>query len=171
MRTVFASPAAQAFVCNLQLVRPTRIEIVAEGPLAFPASRQRASKTVWVLPGQSMDRTNQDGIVLELYGFAMKFNEVTPARRGLSINAHVAMMCGCPIEKDGYWPESQFTVMASLHHDGAAVAEKRMNWTAKDTFAITFDGVAPGSYELVVSASDRERANFSSISRSVVVPK
>lgn len=168
---VFASPTAQAFVANLQLRRPTRIEVVAEGPLAFPASRQRVSKTLWILPGQSMDAANQDGIVLELYGFAMKFNEVTPGARTLSVSAHVAMMCGCPIQKDGYWPESQFTVTASLLRNGAPVAEKRMTWTAKDTFAITFEGVAPATYELAVNASDLDRANFSAISRTVTIPK
>ncbi len=118
-----------------------------------------------------MDRAGQDGIVVELYGFAMKFNQITPASGTLSVNAHVAMMCGCPIEKDGYWPESQFVVTASLLRNGATIAQKRMSWTAKDTFAITFDGVGAGSYEVQVTASDVDRANFSSISRSIAVPK
>ena len=165
----FASASAASFTTTLALSRPARLEIVAEGPLAFPASKQRVTRTVWVLPGASMDPATQDGIVLELYGFAMKFDDVTPGSGTVAVTAHVAMMCGCPIAKDGPWPESRFTVTASLRRSGSAGAEERMTWTAKNTFEGSFNGLASGQYELVVTASDVDRANFSSIRRTVAV--
>jgi hypothetical protein len=167
---VFAGPKTVSFSTTLPLRKPTRLEIVAEGPLGFPASKQRVSKTLWVLPGHSMDSTQQDGILLELYGFAMKFDSVTPARGTLSVVSHVAMMCGCPIKKDGPWPESQFKVVASLQRSGGAPIGKTMTWNTTDTFEVAFDGLAAGHYELVVTAADDDRANFSSINRDVVIP-
>jgi hypothetical protein len=166
---LFSSPTAVAFTTTLPLTRPTRLEIIAEGPLGFPATKQRVTKTVWVLPGHSMNSAGQDGIVLELYGFAMKFDNVTPAAGTLSVTAHVAMMCGCPIEQGGPWPESQFTVIATLTRSGSAPIEKPMRWTAKDTFKGAFDGLAAGHYELLVTAADDLRVNFSSIKRDVVI--
>jgi hypothetical protein len=166
---MFASAKATSFSPTLALSKPTKIEIVAEGPLAFPATTQKISTTLWVLPGASMDPATQDGIVLELYGFAMKFDSVVPGVHSVAVTAHVAMMCGCPIAKDGPWPESQFTVTASLIRDGATLAEKQMTWKTKDTFDGKLGDLAPGQYELVVTASDQERANFSSIRRIVTV--
>ena len=166
---IFANATATSFTTTLPLSRPARLEIVAEGPLRFPRSKQRVTKTVWVLPGQSMDAATEDGIVLELYGFAMDFDNVVPGKGTLSITSHVAMMCGCPIEKDGPWPESRFTVTAFLRRAGATIAEKKMTWTATSTFAASFDSLAAGQYELAVTASDEKRANFASITRTVAI--
>lgn len=166
----FASPKATSFSAVLPLARPRKLEIVAEGPLLYPRSKQKVSRTLWVLPGASMDPDTEDGIVMELYGFAMEFDAVTPAAGSLAVTAHVAMICGCPIDEGGPWPQSQFEVLASIRRAGAPVVEKKMIWSAKNTFTAAFDAVPAGKYELTVTASDTKRANFTSITRPVSVP-
>ena len=71
----YSSRPAAAFTATFDLLQPTLVEVAAEGPLAYPASSQRASTTVWLVPGQ--DSTN-DGIVLHLYGYIVQIEHPKP---------------------------------------------------------------------------------------------
>ena len=71
----YSSRPAAAFTATFDLLQPTLVEVTAEGPLAYPASSQRASTTVWLIPGQ--DTTN-DGIVLHLYGYIVQIEHPQP---------------------------------------------------------------------------------------------
>ena len=59
----YSSSPSAVFMATLELTRPILVEVTAEGPLAYPAAAQRASKTVWLIPGHDL---MNDGIVLHL---------------------------------------------------------------------------------------------------------
>ena len=47
----YSSRPAAAFTATFDLLHPALVEVTAEGPLAYPASSQRASTTVRLIPG------------------------------------------------------------------------------------------------------------------------
>ena len=63
---VYGTEGTAAYRAELALSEPSLVEIIAEGPLAFPQAIQRASKTTWLLPGEHV---SGEGILLELHGF------------------------------------------------------------------------------------------------------
>jgi len=69
---VFDTEGAAYFETVLMLEKPTRVEISAEGPLNFPQSIQRSSKTLWLVPGTDFVG---EGIVLELHGFILEIQK------------------------------------------------------------------------------------------------
>jgi hypothetical protein len=92
---------ASSYTADLKLERPRRVEVTAYGPLGVPRSANTVSATQWVYPGR--DIVDGDGFLLELPGLIVQI--VSPATdskakslSGLRIQAHVAMMCGCPID-------------------------------------------------------------------------
>ncbi len=92
---------ASGFIAELKLDRPRRVEVTAYGPVSVPRSANTVSATQWVYPGK--DILDGDGFLLELSGLILQI--VSPARDStvkslsdLRIQAHVAMMCGCPID-------------------------------------------------------------------------
>ena len=72
--TVFATEGAAAFTTCLPLTEPTPVEIIAEGPLAYPQALQRASTTTWLIPGKNVPG---EGFILQLHGFIVEI--MTPA--------------------------------------------------------------------------------------------
>jgi len=66
---VFDAPGTAGFLAQLMLVKPTEVEIIAEGPLGSPQALQRSSKTLLLVPGQDV---LGDGIILDLHGFTVK---------------------------------------------------------------------------------------------------
>src|SRR5262245_32677306 len=72
---IYSSRPSAAFIATLDLRHPTLVEITAEGPLAYPTSSQKTSKTVLLIPGQ--DLTN-DGIVLRLSGYLVQIERPRP---------------------------------------------------------------------------------------------
>ena len=92
----YSSRPAAAFTATFDLLHPTLVEVTAEGPLAYPASSQRASTTVWLVPEQ--DTTN-DGIVLHLYGYIVqiehpKSGEPLIAKDDVILRASVRTLSG-----------------------------------------------------------------------------
>lgn len=63
---IYDTPEAACFEAALELLRPTLVEIRAEGPLASPHALQSATKTIWLIPGQDLVG---EGLILELNGF------------------------------------------------------------------------------------------------------
>jgi len=62
---VYGTFGAASFEAKILLERPTQVEIDAEGPLAYPQSIQRGSKTMLLIPGKNV---TGDGVVIELNG-------------------------------------------------------------------------------------------------------
>lgn len=90
---LYDTPGAAGYLATLMLSEPTVVEVIAEGPLGYPQSTQRASKTLLLLPGRDV---LGDGVVLEIHGFTVEILEPAAAgrlRRGeeLTVRARVTM--------------------------------------------------------------------------------
>lgn len=91
--SIYDTPGTAGFLAELKLTRPTVIEVTAEGPMAFPQARQRASKTLLVVPGQDI---LGDGVVLEIHGFIVQIldpgeNTQLPSGKEIPVRATVNM--------------------------------------------------------------------------------
>ncbi|MDP2497243.1 MAG: hypothetical protein Q8W44_04535 [Candidatus Palauibacterales bacterium] len=170
--TVYGTEDAAAYEAVLSLDSPTRVEIVAEGPLGTPHATQRASRTMLLVPGRDV---TGEGVVLELYGFTVEMqrpsDDATPvAGQSMPVRASVTMLCGCPIEPGGLWDADRIDVTARLVRDGRVVRESEMSFAGEtNIFEGTITPPADGGYELVILASDAERANFGQVRTEVSV--
>ncbi len=64
-RTVYGTPGAAFFLAEIPLDRPTRVEVQAAGPLAYPQAIQRGTKTITLIPGKDIAG---EGVIIELDG-------------------------------------------------------------------------------------------------------
>ena len=169
---VYDTPGTAAFEATIPLERPTRVEVTAEGPLGYPDALQRASKTLWLVPGRHV---TGDGIVLELHGFTVEILEpgdaaaAAPGAR-VPVRARVNLLCGCPTEPGGLWDANRIQIVARLLRDGRVHAETPLAYAGEPS---TYDGAlvpeAEGTFELEVLAVDRERPNTGVARRTLVV--
>ena len=164
--SLFDTPGAAHFSAELSLTAPTRVEIVAEGPLSTPQAMQRATKSTLLIPGEHVEG---DGIVLELNGFRIEILEIEPVGGSggdLSVRALVTMMCGCVTEPGGIWDSDRFRIWARIVRGGRVVSEAPLSFTGETS--IHHGVLSPGGIEggeLQVFASDRGRGNFGMASR------
>ena len=112
----YSSRPAAAFIATFDLLHPTLAEVTAEGPLAYPASSQRASTTVWLVPGQ--DTTN-DGIVLHLYGYIVQIEHPKPgesliAKDDVILSASVRTLSGALVRPYGDWDSRKIHIYGEL---------------------------------------------------------
>lgn len=162
--SVFDSPGAGGFLAELALARPTRVQIVAEGPLGTPQAVQRASTTMLLVPGQHIEG---DGVVLVLHGFTVVLERPdsagVAARAGnaFEVVATVTMLCGCPTEPDGLWDANDITIVARAMRGDQVVAEGTLEFAGR-TSTYTTSLILPeaGHYDLEVLAMDAAHANF-----------
>ncbi len=63
---VYAARESGAFVARLDLDEPTWVDITAEGPIDYPQSSARASKSILLVPGKHV---YGEGVLLEIHGF------------------------------------------------------------------------------------------------------
>ena len=169
--TVYDTEGAAGYTATLMLRRPTRVEVAAEGPLAAPpASRERTSKTLWMLPGRHVQG---QGLVLELQGFFVEVlapgTAAVPAGE-IQVRTRVRMMCGCPTRPGGLWDSDRYEMVARLVRDGRTVAEAPLGFTGETSvFEATLAAEEPGRYRLEVLVADTERANLGRAVRTVRV--
>lgn len=160
---IYDLPGAAVFSTTLALIQPTRVEIIAEGPLDYPQAMQSASTTLLMVPGKDVVG---DGVVLTLHGFivellaAADLAGVTPDA-GLPVEAQVRMMCGCPTEPGGLWDSNRYEIQAQLIRDGGVVARAPLDYAGRrSTFAGRIRLPAEGADLLRVVVSDPEGVNF-----------
>jgi len=166
---VYGTEGSAAFRATLELTKPTRVEIIAEGPLKYPQAMQRASKTMLLLPGQNIDG---DGVLLEISGFIVDIVAPTSAQIGapVSIRAKVTMTCGCPTEPSGMWNADDITVMARAIRAGRTVGEIRMRYAGEtSTYEGTLSDLPAGTYELEVVANDPKTSNVGRAAQQMVL--
>ena len=172
-----ADPEAAAFVAELRLDRPPRVEVVAEGPLGTPHAEQRASKTLTLIPGRDV---LGEGLILELHGFTVELlgRELVrdasaasgrPADPRLRVRARVTMLCGCPTEPGGMWDAEEIEVLGRLLQEGRVVAERPLAFAGETS---VYEGALPlpsegEGLELEILASDPQRANFGRVAVSL----
>lgn len=160
---VYALGDAAAFEATLELAAPRRIEVVAEGPLDAPsASRERASKTLWLWPGRHL--TGQ-GVVLELHGFYVEIlapadGSGVAAGDTLDVAARVRMMCGCPTQPGGLWDADRYEMSARLLRDGSVVRSVPLRYAGQSSrYRAALPVPEAGAYRLELLVADTARAN------------
>lgn len=137
-----------SFQAELDLARPTRVEISVTGPLAVAQSIQSTTVTLWLIPGQ--DRVEQP-VILHLPGLITHLLDYTLEEDQLSLRASVTMICGCPITEAGLWPAADFRATVQLYQEGDLVAEGPLEFTGTDNeFGGTLDLPGPGNFDMVV---------------------
>ncbi|MDP8243012.1 MAG: hypothetical protein P9L94_02940 [Candidatus Hinthialibacter antarcticus] len=160
----FPGEAPAVYKDTIELSRPTLVEITAEGPLVYPHAMQKASVTTLLLPGKHL---KGEGVVLNLHGFVvdiMSPESVDSVKAGeaFTIQASVRMMCGCPTSPDGLWDSNDFEITAHLIQNDEVIQSAPMKYAGKTNIysvEITAPGDA-GSVEVLITASDKSKANF-----------
>ena len=152
------------FTTTLDLETPRLVRVEAYGPMSQRQSAVTVASTQWVVPGK--DVTGGDAWLLELPGFIVDVvAPQTPTKAGdapqtINLQAHVSMMCGCPITPDGLWDANKYEVAAMLMRDGEVVRTVPMSYAGS---ASQFEGEVevkePGAYEAVVYAYDPASGN------------
>ena len=92
--TVYATPDGALFQAEIFLDKPTRVEIDAEAPLAYPQSIQKGSKTLTLIPGKNI---LGEGVILELNGLIVNILSPSPREslkkgEGTLVSAEVRML-------------------------------------------------------------------------------
>ena len=163
----YSSRSAAAFTATFDLLHPTLVEVTAEGPLAHPASSQRASTTVWLIPGQDM--TN-DGIILHLYGYIVQIEhprqgEPLIAKDDVILRASVRTLSGALVRPHGDWDSRKIRLYGELMV-GERVLERLQLFYNHDRacfeapFFVPLPSDAPDGITLRVMAADPTSGNF-----------
>jgi hypothetical protein len=163
----YSSRPAAAFTTTFDLLQPTLVEVTAEGPLAYPASSQRASTTVWLIPGQDM--TN-DGIVLHLYGYIVQIEQPqsgTPliAKDDVILRASVRTLSGALVRPHGDWDSRKIRIYGELMIGDRVLEQLQMFYsgeraTFEAPFFVPLPNDAPDGIVLRVIAADSAGGNF-----------
>lgn len=169
--TVFDTEGAAHYTAELALEGPTRVEIVAEGPLDTPHATQRASRTLLLVPGHHV---LGEGVVLVLSGFTVELlepeigDELSRGAR-IPVRARVTMICGCPTEPGGLWDADRIEITARVLRDGRIVTETPLTFSGEPS---VYEGrvrlpAEGGTATLQVIAVDRETPNAGIVSRRI----
>lgn len=171
--TVFGTEGAAGFQATLELAEPTPVVISARGPLGTSHAEQTASASMVLLPGHHVVG---EGVVLTLHGFTVEILDpgtasAIPAGGELDLSVRITMLCGCPTEPGGMWDADRIERRVRLlDSEGRAVAESGLEFTGEtSTYAAAIGAPDPGTYTLLVTAADADRANFGSARRTIVV--
>ena len=163
----YSSRPAAAFTATFDLLRPTLVEVTAEGPLAYPASSQRASTTVWLVPGQDM---THDGIILHLYGYIVQIEHPKPgepliAKDDVILRAAVRTLSGTLVRPHGDWDSRKIQIYGELMI-GDRVLERLQMFYSSDRagfeapFFVPLPNDAPDGITIRVVAADPGGGNF-----------
>jgi hypothetical protein len=162
---------SSVFAFSVDLVQPRLYDIAATGPLGSLQSARRATVQQWVAPG--MDLTGTLGVQIVIPGQLVEILS-PPTHTSLktpgdvTIEANVAMMCGCPIQVPApgptvWWPSTQFEVTAIVYDvsAGAPVEIDRvpMECVGTSLFRACWPLKDKGFYEIAVVCRDLQNAN------------
>jgi hypothetical protein len=163
---IYSSRPSATFTTTVSLTHPILVEIAAEGPLAYPTSSQRASTTVWLVPGQDM--TN-DGIVLHLFGYIVqiehpKSGEPLIAKDDVVLRASVRTLSGALVRPHGDWDSRKVQIYGEVLI-GNRILERLQLFYNNDhaafeaPFFVPFSKDAPDGITLRVVAADPASGN------------
>jgi hypothetical protein len=162
----YSSRPAAAFVATFDLLHPTLVEVTAEGPLGYPTSSQRASTTVWLVPGQN---TTDDGIVMHLSGYIIQIEHPKPdkplsAKDDVMLRASVRTLSGALVRPHGDWDSRKIHIYGELMV-GERVLERLQLFYNHDRasfeapFFVPLPNDAPDGITLRVVAADPSNGN------------
>lgn len=131
---LYSSRSSASYSTTLELHKPTLVEIAAEGPLAYPASLRRTTKTVLLVPGQDLAG---DGIVLHLYGYIVQIEHPKPgepliARDDVKLRASIRTLSGSAVRPYGDWDSRKIRIYGELLI-GDRIIERLQMFYSQDT--------------------------------------
>ena len=163
----YSSRPSASFSTTLELAAPTLVDITAEGPLAYPAAAQRASKRVWLIPGQDLIH---DGIVLTLNGYIVQIthprpNEPLIAREDVTLRASVRTLSGSLVRPHGDWDSRKIQIYGEVLIGEHVLERLQMFYSGQQAdfeapFFVPLSHDAPGGITLRVLAADPAGGNF-----------
>lgn len=164
-----AEPTTSRFVADLDLDRPTLLEIAAFGPLGGLQSAQRTMVHAWVAPGEPPPA--EPGLVLELPGLLVQVLQppthtaLKQAGTKVALQANVTMMCGCPINVGEPWIPDDFEVKALVRRVGGnktTAVPLSFAGTGPSLFEGSYSVQKAGYYEAAIVAFQRSTGNTGS---------
>ena len=168
-----STPTSAVFRATLDIDEPRQVVVAARGPLSQPQSIAVATVTQWMVPGKHV--TGGDGLTLELPGFSVDIlypparQRVPAEQKRIELRANVMMMCGCPIEPDGFWDANAFEVVALIHQHDRRVGEITFSYAGEiGQFTGVFPIPGPGPYDITVYAFDPRNGN-TGVDRTTIV--
>jgi hypothetical protein len=160
----FAAQTDASFSATLELDEPRYVQVTVFGPLQRQEGATKTSMTQWVVPGR--DLTGGDGWVIELAGFFVQGNLAAnsvsrdEASAGVTVEAEVFPMCGCPVKPGFYWDADQYEVAALVKRGETHIGRYPLHYTdTANDFAGTFPLDLPGVYDITVYAYDPSSGN------------
>ena len=163
---IYSSRPSAAFTTTLQLQTPTLVEISAEGPLAFPAALQRASKTLLLIPGQDL---THDGIVLHLSGYLVQIERPKPrdaliAKDDVKLRASVRTLSGSLVRPHGDWDSRKIRIYGEVSIGDRVIERLQMFYdegsrTFEAPFFVPPSKEVPDGITLRVIATDLSTGN------------
>lgn len=164
---LYSSLPAAAFTTTLELREPTLVEVAAEGPLAYPASMRRATKTVLLIPGQDL---TGDGIVLHLYGYIVQIEQPNPgesliAKDDVKLRASIRTLSGTLVRPHGDWDSRKLRIYGEVLIGDRVVERLQMFYSGEKAsfeapFFVPLPQDAPDGMTLRVIAADAAAGNF-----------
>lgn len=152
------------FKATIDLDEPRYLEVTAFGPLERRESATRTAMTQWVVPGKHL--SGGDGWVVELAGLFVQgsiessYVSLDQARKGVTVEAEVALMCGCPVKPGFYWDADRYEVSALVRRGEAQTGRYPLRYAGSASdFAGTFALELPGLYHITVYAYDPSSGN------------
>ncbi len=163
----YSSRPAAVFSTTLELTHPILVQVTAEGPLAYPAAAQRASKTVWLIPGHDL---MNDGIVLHLYGYIIqiehpKSGESLIAKDDVLLRASVRTLSGALVRPHGDWDSRKTHIYGEVMIGDRVIERLQMFYSGERAsfeapFFVPVPKDAPDGITLRVVAADPASGNF-----------
>ncbi|HSL03479.1 MAG TPA: hypothetical protein VK901_08075, partial [Nitrospiraceae bacterium] len=134
---------------------------------AYPASSQRVSKRVWLIPGH--DLTN-DGIVLALYGYIVqiehpKASESLIGKDDVVLRASIRTLSGALVRPHGDWDSRKVHIYGELLIGDHILERLQMFYSGEKAsfeapFFVPLPKDAPDGITLRVVAADPASGNF-----------
>jgi hypothetical protein len=168
--TVYETDGAARWETSLVLVKPTRIEVVAEGPLGYPDQMARATKTLLMLPRQDV---SGDGLVLELHGYVLDLvvpdsMAAVPSALAIPVRVQARLLCSCPTQPGGLWEPP--TIIARAWKGEEVAGEATLFYSGQPSvYEGSLPALPPGEYALEVTAANARAVTFGVVRRRLVV--
>jgi len=163
---LYSSRASAFFAATLALTHPILVDIAAEGPLAFPASVQRATTRIWLTPGHDL---THDGVVLALYGYIVRIEHPTPgqslfAKDDVKLRASIRTLSGALVRPHGDWDSRKVHIYGELLIGGRITERLQMFYSGfkadfEAPFFVPLPKDAPDGLTLRVVATDPASGN------------
>ncbi len=163
----YSTRASASFTTTLGLRKPTLVEITAEGPLAYPTALQKASKTLWLIPGEDL---SNDGIVLRLYGYLVQIEQPKPgkpliAKDDVTLRVSIRTLSGSLVRPHGDWDSRKIHMYGEIMIGNRAIERLQLFYdegsrTFQAPFFVPLPQDAPDGITLRVIAADPAGGNF-----------